>query len=157
MKTYLFSSITLLAVIIICCSDNPVTVPVNQFPDSIWYTDSLNNYLGGDSSNFCLDSTNCNIKPVFPNPVNNNFTIKFITNSHFSITDTISLYFLNSSTDTNYIIKNKPYPAGVYYIQLNKDSLGYSNQIVKLYFKHKMICSVYNNSHCSRSGNVKFN
>lgn len=160
MKTLIYTFITLVASLFLCCADNSVSTKptVNQFPEPIWYTDSLGNYLGGDSSNFCIDNLNqCGLKPVYPNPVNNRFTLKFVTIGNALYPDTISIYFLNSTADTNYVVKNKPYTNSINYINLNADSLGYSNQIVRLYFKNRRVCNIIYPNHCSYSGNVKFN
>lgn len=159
MKNILFALLLLSSLILICCDNsNPVNSPVsNQY--SIWYMDSLGNSIGGDSNNFCFDNQfGCfEIKPVYPNPVNKYFNINIKSNG---CPDTLSLYFLKGE-DTTWIFKDKFYSAGSHLFILNKDSLGFHNEIVKLNLlvKHSSIygtCPIPIGK-CFNSGNIRFN
>lgn len=163
MKNLIFSLFLLSSLILIYCDNSNPVNGGSSYQYSIWYMDSLGNSLGGDSNNFCIKgNVGCPIiRPVYPNPVNKDFYINYLISADISCPDTISLFFTEGN-DTNWIFKNKPYTTGSFIIKLNKDSLGYSNEIISLHLKRNnihCICmaniSLYDK--CFNSGNIRFN
>ena len=168
MKNVIFVILLLSSLILICCDNsNPVNAPGN-FAYQIWYTDSLGNSIGGDSNNFCLDQgqVDCfRLLSPYPNPVNNHFTVQYLSGGSMSCPDTLSLFFLKGS-DTTWIFKDRIYTNNVHeYLSLNKDSYGFSNEIVTMEMKRKhsnpnsCVCpiTILAGNKCRTSGNIRFN
>lgn len=70
--------------------------------------------------------------PVYPNPVSE----KFIVRVFLSEKDTVSLYFVNGN-DTTYILNHEPQVRGFYKLTVDKKTLGFENEIKRLYINCK--------------------
>ncbi|MEO8664457.1 MAG: hypothetical protein ABI462_03085 [Ignavibacteria bacterium] len=66
--------------------------------------------------------------PVYPNPVSDKFTIRVYSSED----DTLSLYFIKGN-DTTYAVDHEPQEKGFYKLTLNKETLGFENETVRLY------------------------
>jgi hypothetical protein len=70
--------------------------------------------------------------PVYPNPVSDKITVR----AFLAEKDTLSLYFVNSK-DTTYILNHEPQERGFYKLTIDKKSLGFENEIKRLYIDCK--------------------
>ena len=70
--------------------------------------------------------------PAFPNPVANTFNVSF----YLPKKDIVSIYFLNEK-DTTYILDHEPQERGFYKLTIDKNSLGFENEIKRLFIKCK--------------------
>ncbi|MBK8551919.1 MAG: hypothetical protein IPL53_12960 [Ignavibacteria bacterium] len=70
--------------------------------------------------------------PVYPNPVSDKFKVRVFLSGK----DTVSLYFLNGK-DTTYILNHEPQERGFYKLTVYKKSLGFENEIKRLYINCK--------------------
>lgn len=77
--------------------------------------------------------------PVYPNPVSGKFTVSIF----LSKKDTVSLYFIHG-IDTTYILNHEPQERGFYTLTIDKKSLGFENEIKRLYINCKS-CNKTNN------------
>lgn len=70
--------------------------------------------------------------PAYPNPVNEKVTVSF----YIPEKDIVSIFFLNGK-DTSYILKHEPQERGFYKLTVDKKSLGFENEIKRLYINCK--------------------
>jgi len=66
--------------------------------------------------------------PVYPNPVSGKFTVSVF----LSKKDTVSLYFMNGK-DSIYVLNHEPQQRGFYNLTIDTKSLGFENEIRRLY------------------------
>lgn len=83
--------------------------------------------------------------PAFPNPVVNTFNISF----YLPVKDIVSIYFLNDK-DTSYILDHEPQERGFYKLTIDKNSLGFENEIKRLFIN----CKYCNNK--KNYGDIQF-
>ncbi len=131
-----------------CSEENIITRTIEVDP-GILRTDIYGNVLGGDTTDWCYEPCAdslfvCNkFLPAYPNPVIDTFYVRFDVQKNNSL---IKLYFLNSQTDTNYLV-NEYLQSGSYGIRLFKHSLNLTNVYNRIYL-------VINDFSCN--GDLKF-
>lgn len=69
--------------------------------------------------------------PAYPNPVSDKVNISF----YLPKKDVVSLFFING--DTTYILDHEPQERGFYKLTIDKNSLGFENEIKRLYIDCK--------------------
>ena len=133
------------------CNDKPTTPTLNNCSadTSITYTDEFGNFLGGDTTDWCLhDSGGVKFGPVFPNPTGNIVYVRF----DIPAIDTIAIYMLKTCTDTTTYYKG-PVNRGQYEIEIYDTNNQYKNTYQRLYFKSKHYSS---SQYCRFYGDIKF-
>ncbi|HQY51232.1 MAG TPA: hypothetical protein PLD63_02555 [Ignavibacteria bacterium] len=84
--------------------------------------------------------------PVYPNPVTDSFKVRFFLPEK----DEIRLFFLNGN-DTLYLLNNELQNQGFYKMEIDKNSLGFNNEVKRLYIvRNKFKKKVY-------YGDIRFN
>ena len=135
-----------------CSDDNTTNTGIYHVIDpTILQTDQFGNILGGDTTDWCFNGGNgVSFNPSYPNPTNDTLRLHFV----IAQPDTLTLYFLDSSTDTAFLMNNHPVQNGFYELEISSKALGYNNVIKRLYLKVKNHPN--NSPYCRYYGDVQF-
>lgn len=154
-NSFLFIIIISIFVLLIkACSDDTVQPGGGntETDPGIYMTDEFGNFLGGDTTDWCLSSGNPSVfsfGPAYPNPTaGRTVTIKFQSPA----ADTVKLFFLKSNTDS-IVFFNGAINAGYYQMLINDSTNLYSNTYQRIYFSSKRFSS---SQYCRFYGDIKF-
>lgn len=136
---YIFILLSALSSLFIVSSCDEITTNYSPFAGdslNILWTDEYCNILGGDTTDWCQ---NYYFGPACPNPVRYNDTLKI--GYAVAVLDTVSIYLLQKTGDTLFIIKNEPKLIGTYFDFLPARILGPG--LCRVYFKSRNMNSFY--------------
>jgi len=125
-----------------CCGTN--TVDTN-----ILRTDEFGNILGGDTTDWCMDTTTGAFRfgPAYPNPTNLTVSINF----YLPQNDTITLSIRNSLGGGDSVLFQGPLPAGTHGRNIN--GANYLNSFQRLCISSKHYSP---GTGCNFCGDIKF-
>jgi hypothetical protein len=136
-----------------CDDEKVVHSGSNSLPvdPTILQTDEFGNELGGDTTDWCTHGESLfRFNPAYPNPNYGPTTLRFQIPEH----DTLTIYFLRSSIDTVFIMKEQNLNAGVYETTFNGRSLGFGLSVQRIYVKTS---NNYNSGpYCRYYGDIQF-
>jgi hypothetical protein len=153
-RQFLFSIILITGCIYLFgCGDDIVkgatNLPLPPDP-TILQTDDFGFILGGDTTDWCYHSSGqFTFGPAYPNPTIDTFKLHFTV----TVSDTMSLYFLNSETDTLFLINRQPLSVGFYEISASSQSLNYERIVKRLYVR---TTHTNNGPFCRYYGDIQF-
>jgi hypothetical protein len=111
------------------CKDSGVNPPGTTISPTILNTDDQGRILGGDRNDWC-GTTGMTHGPVYPNPVQGRFNIKFsIVQNQF-----VDIYFKDSTNFETVFIRDS-LAAGLYVIQPSVTQYMRDYKILKLYMR----------------------
>lgn len=156
MKYRFFFCFFILASIVIFkgCSDDTVQTTAGNTDPGIYMTDEFGNFLGGDTTDWCLQSdTGMSLSfrygAAYPNPTNGRRVhIQF----QIPQIDTVKLYFLNGTNDSTVFVNQRVQP-GTYMFTIDDSLNQYANSYRRLYFSSKRYTA---SQFCRFYGDIKF-
>ena len=134
-----------------CCGEDSVPPGGGNGTDpGIYMTDEFGNFLGGDTTDWCLTSGlgSFSFGAAYPNPTRGQ-----VFRVHFQIpsADTVKIYFFNGIDST--VFFNSPVQPGTYQITVNDSTSQFANSYRRLYISSKRNSS---SPYCRFYGDIKF-
>ncbi len=153
--TYFFAIIIVFSSILISGCDDEKLVHTGGFDlpadPTILETDELGNILRGDTTDWCQDGLSLfRFRPAYPNPNYGPTNLRFQLPDY----DTLSIFFLRSSIDTVFVMKDQSLSAGFYTTSFNGRSLGFGLSVQRIYVK---TANNHNSGpYCRNYGDIQF-
>lgn len=146
--------ITAAIVFIKGCGDDIIQPTGGNSDPGIYMTDEFGNFLGGDTTDWCLQS-DTGMASVFsfgapyPNPTNGNI---FHVRLSLPAADSIKIFFIKGSNDS-IMLANNYLNAGIYSFTYTDSTNQFANSYQRLYLRGKRFTE---SQYCRFYGDIKF-